>query len=63
MENFNDEKTKKQLAELKNFQELCKPLIKYLRENFTSNDAILITDNQAQIFRSQMSVPTKFKFE
>lgn len=58
-----DEETKKQLAELKKFHELCKPIVEYLKENFTSNDAILIIDSQAQVLTSQMGVPTKFKFE
>ena len=66
-----DEETKKQLAELKNFHDLCKPIVEYLKENFTSNFAVFIANGQANIFcRGDdsnsfecVSVPTKFKFK
>lgn len=57
-----EEETKKQLAELREFHELCKPLIEYMRKKLTPNDAILITNSQAQIFKCDMCVPADFRW-
>lgn len=46
MENFNDEKTKSALQELR---DLCEPIIEYMK-NLPPNFAVFIANGQANIF-------------
>lgn len=54
---------KKDVSDLKDLYDRCKPLVEYMRDNFTPNDSLVITDKQAKIFKGDKSVPVPFQWE
>lgn len=61
--NYDEDGVGKDVAELKDLYERCKPLVEYMRDNLTPNDALVITDKQAKIFKGALSVPVPFQWE
>ena len=48
-----------ELEQIEEFHKLCKPVMEYLRENFTPHDCIIIRDSGAEIFTGKVFVPFK----
>jgi hypothetical protein len=44
---------------LKEFEEVVKPVIKFLNENYHPNTAIVVTVDSAQVMEGQMAIVTK----
>ena len=50
-----------ELEKIEDFHKLCKPLMEYLRENFTPHDRIIIRDSGAEFFSGKAFVPFKLR--
>ncbi len=50
-------KTKEQLLE--EFEQLAKPLIKFLNENFNPHTTIIITPTDAEVLSGEMAIATE----
>ena len=49
-----DEKMEKKTKEL---QALCEPLIKYLKENYDPHSAIVVSDGDIKLVRTEIGIP------
>ena len=40
-------------------EELCKPIVKYLHDNYDPHTTVVITDENARVERTELFVPIK----
>lgn len=45
--------------EIKNLNEICKPVVDYLKENYDPHCTVIITDNHIRLVRDEMGIPVR----
>jgi DNA-binding XRE family transcriptional regulator len=52
-----EEKEMNNTNKFQEFEEVCKPVVKYLKENYDPHCTVVITDNYIKLVRDEMGIP------
>ena len=45
--------------EIKNLEEICRPVVEYLKENYAPYYAVVITDSHIRVARGEIGIPVR----